>query len=111
MRFHEVAFGGETFQAVTPLDGPYSRIVFDPSRRAFVQLLPSIRVESTGGAQLEAIARALGATDVTVFDRLGFAFLDLPANLHPAEAVARVRALPGSPGAAVRLRPPRLQWR
>ena len=111
MRVHVVEFGGETFRAVTPLEGPYSRIVFDPSRRAFAQLLPSVRVEFPGGAQLEAIARALGATNVTVFDRLGFAFLELPANLHPVEAVARVEALPGSPGATVRMRPPKLQWR
>ena len=111
LRIHTVAFGGETFRAVTPLDGPYSRIVFDPSRRAFEQLMPSIRVESASSAQLEAIARELGATDVTVFDGLGFAFVALPANLHPVEAVARVEAMPGSPVAAVRLRGPRLQWR
>ena len=108
---HTVAFGGETFRAVTPLDGPHSRIVFDPARRAFEQLLPSIRVESPSSAQLEAIARELGATDVTVFDGLGFAFVALPASLHPVEAVARVGAMPGSPSAAVRLRAPRLQWR
>ena len=33
---------------------------------------------------------ALGATGITVFESLGFAIVELPEELHPADAVARV---------------------
>lgn len=110
-RIHLVTFGGDIFKAATPLDGPRSWIAFDPERRAFASLLPSIRVELEPGMQLDAIAAEVGATGVTVFESLGFAIVDLPRDLHPAEAAERVRGLPGQPDAAVRLRGPRIEWR
>ena len=110
-RIHVVTFDGDTFRAATPLAGPRSWIAFDPARRAFASLLPSIRVELGKGPQLEAVAAEVGATNVTVLSSLGFAIIDLPDDLHPAEAVRRVRELPGQPDAAVRLRGPRIEWR
>ena len=110
-RIHVVAFEGETFRAATPLDGPRSRIVFDPARRTFVPLLPSIRVAIDDGVAIDALAAALGATDVTVFESLGFAIVDLPDALHPADAVAQATDLLGRPAASVRLRGPRIEWR
>lgn len=110
-RIHFVTFEGDTFKAETPLDGPRSWIAFDPERRAFASLLPSIRVELEPGMQLDAIASEIGATGVTVFESLGFAIVDLPRDLHPADAAERVRGLPGQPDAAVRLRGPRIEWR
>ena len=110
-RVHVVVFDGQTFTAATPLDGPRSWIVFDPEKRAFASLLPSIRVELEDGLQLDAIAAEVGATGVTVLRSLGFAVLDLPDDVHPADAVARVGELPGRPDAAVRLRGPRIEWR
>ena len=110
-RIHVVSFEGDTFRAATPLDGPRSWIVFDPARRAFAPLLPSIRIELNGGVHLDAVAAEIGALRVTVFKSLGFAILDLPADLHPADATARVRNLPGQPYAEVRLRGPRIEWR
>ena len=110
-RIHVVTFEGETFTAATPLDGPWSRIVFDPARLSFVPLLPSIRVELKDGVQIEAVAAEVGATGITVFESLGFAFVDLPEGLHPADAVARVSNVLGQPGASVRLRGPRIEWR
>lgn len=110
-RIHLVTFEGDTFKAATPLDGPRSWIAFDPERRAFASLLPSIRVELEPGMQLDAIAAEVDATGVTVFESLGFAIVDLPQDLHPADAAARVRGLPGQPDAVVRLRGPRIEWR
>lgn len=110
-RMHVVVFEGETFSASTPIEGPWSRIAFDPSRRAFVQLLPSIRVETRDKTQLELIVRELGAINVTMFDSLALAVIDLPDDMHPAEAVARVQAMPGRPRATIRLRAPRVEWR
>ena len=110
-RIHIVTFEGETYRAATPLDGPRSWVAFDPDRRAFASLLPSIRVELDSDLQLDAVAAEVGATGVTVFESLGFAILDLPGDLHPADAVARVQALTGQPDASVRLRGPRIEWR
>ena len=110
-RIHVVSFEGETFRAATPVDGPWSRIVFDPSRRTFVPLLPSIRVELNDSVQIDAVAAAVDATGVTIFESLGFAIVELPEELHPANAVARVVNVLGQPGASVRLRRPEIEWR
>ena len=110
-RVHIVVFDGKTFRASTPLAGPSSRIVFDPSRRTFVQLLPSIRVELEDDIHLDSIARAVGAEKMTFFETLGFAIIDLPETLHPTEAIARLAAHPEQPKATIRLRGPGIEWR
>ena len=110
-RVHVVNYEGRTFRAATPLDGPWSRIVFDPSRRKFARLLPSVRAEIGSPRQLEAAKRALGATRADFFEKLGFAILHLPDDLHPVEAVAKLNALSGRPSASIRLPRPPIQWR
>lgn len=110
-RYHEVEFEGETFTASTPLRGPRSRIVFDPARRTFSTLLPSVRVELEQGVRTEAIAAVVDATRITVFEALGFAIVDLPADVHPAEAISRLQRLPGPPRATLRLSAPPIEWR
>lgn len=110
-RVHVVELDGETFAALVPLDGPSPRIVFDPARRSFARLLPSIRVETTDAAQLDTIATALGATGTTFFEPLGFAIVQLPPALDPLDAVARVNALLSRPAATVRIPPPPVKWR
>ena len=110
-RIHVVAFQGETFRVATALDGPRSRIVFDPVRRTFVALLPSIRVELGGSVRIEALAAEVGATGVAVFESLGFAIVELPQELHPADAVASISNALGAGVASVRLRGPRIEWR
>lgn len=110
-RIHVVTYEGETFSAATPLEGPESRIAFDPARRTFAPLLPSIRVELSERVQIGAVAAEVGATGITVFESLGFAILDLPEELHPADAVARISTAFGATIATVRLRGPRIEWR
>ena len=110
-RIHVVSFQGERFTATTPLAGAGSRIVFDPVRRTFVPLLQSIRVELGGGVPIDAIAAEVGAPGITVFESLGFAIVELPEDLHPADAVARVSSAFGGGVASVRLRGPRMEWR
>ena len=110
-RVHVVELDGETYRAATPIDGPRSRIVFDPARRKFASLLPSIRVELDGVVNTDAVSAELDATRVTVFESLGFAILELPDDVHPVDAVRRVRNLSGGPTATVRLRAHRLEWK
>lgn len=110
-RTHVVYIEGATYRAATPLQGPGAWIAFDPARRRFESLLPSIRVELAADGQLGTVIKAVGATDVEVFDSLGFAVLYLPSNLHPADAVVRARGLSGQSRASVRLRRPGIEWR
>lgn len=110
-REHRVRLDGETFRALTPRIGPASRIAFDPSRRTFAALLPSLRVELAPGVDLDAVAGVVRASRITRFDSLGFAILQLPGDLHPADAAARVAQLPARPAAGVRLRGPGIDWR
>ncbi len=110
-RVHVIHFEGETFRAATPLEGPSSRIAFDPSRRTFAPLLPSIRVELDSEAQLESIKKLTGATKAVFFETLGFAVVDLPETLHPLQAIKRLESLSGQPRATIRLRKPPIQWR
>lgn len=109
-RIHTVSFGGRAYRAATPLEGRASRVAFDPGRRKFVAVLSSIRVEVTGQAQVDAIARATGATGTTHIARLGVAFIELPESLHPVEAIKRLKAVPGRPKGSIRLRRPPVKW-
>ena len=110
-RVHVVAVDGAIHRASTPLRGAAARIAFDPLRGSFVELLPSLRVELGDGAPPETVAGAVGAVRVTRFDALGFAIVELPEHLHPADALARVRQLPDPPAATLRLRGPDIEWR
>ena len=110
-RVHVIEFEGEVFRAATPLEGPASRVAFDPSRRAFVPLLPGIRVEAGSRDRLEHIAESLGAGKSVYFDKLGFGIIDLPEDLHPLEAIARLESVSGQPKANIRLRRAPLEWR
>ena len=110
-RVHVVSMAGKTWRAAAPLEGPRHWLAFDPARRKFAELMPSIRVELGNGVDPKAVAKAVDAVGIEVFETLGFAIVMLPTNLHPAAAEARIEALPGQPEAALRLRRPRIQWR
>lgn len=110
-RVHVVRFDGRTYRASTPLRGAGSHIVFDPGRKRFVALLPSLRIDLAGGVPLQAIAEALGAIRVTRFESLDFAVMHLPEELHPADALARLNRGFEPVSASPRLQAPPLKWR
>jgi len=99
------------YRAATPLQGPFSRIAFDPSRRSFARLLPSIRVELSSERQLESVKSALGAEKADFFGKLGFAIIYLPDAVHPLDAIAQLAEGPGRHKATIRLSGPRIKWR
>ena len=111
LRVHVVHCAGETYRAATALQGPYSRIAFDPSRRSFARLLPSIRVELTSERQLESAKSAVGAEKADFFGKLGFAIIYLPETVHPLDAIAKLAKGPGRQKATIRLSGPRIKWR
>lgn len=108
-RIHEVTFKDRTYHAATPLTGPSSRIIFDPSRRKFRVLLPSIRVNCASHGQADEFAQLAGAQRFRFFERLGFAILFLPSDVHPADAAGQINASSGQEAASIRVRrrPPR----
>ena len=110
-RVHVIEFEGEVFRAATPLEGPASRIAFDPSRRTFAPLLPSIRVEVESRDRLNDIAKLFGSANSVYFDRLGFGIIDLPGDLHPLKAIERLNTVSAEAKASIRLRRPPLEWR
>ena len=110
-RVHVIEFECEVFRAATPLQGPASRIAFDPSRWTFVPLLSSIRVEADSEAQLQDIAERLGAGESVYFDKLSFGIIHLPEDMHPLKAIAQLETAAGQPRANIRLRRPPIEWR
>ena len=110
-RIHEVTFKGRAHRATTPLSGPASRILFDPSRRKFRMLLPSIRVACASRDQADEFARLTRAERLRFFERLGFAILFLPDAVHPAEAAEKVNAASGRETASLRIRRRPPQWK
>lgn len=110
-RIHEVTLEGRTYRAATPLDGPASRIAFDMSRRRFARLLPGIRVGCASREEADSIGKLARATRTRYLDKLGFAILDLPDTVHPAEAAARVNAELGGDKASVRIRRRNPRWK
>lgn len=111
LRVHVVHCAGAIYRAATPLEGPYSRIAFDPMRRSFMRLLPSIRVELSSERQLESAKSALGAEKADFFAKLGFAIIYLPDTVHPLDAIADLAEGPGRHKATIRLSGPRIKWR
>jgi len=110
-RMHEVTFKGQAYRAATPLTGPSSRILFDPSQRKFRMLLPSIRVSCASRDQADEFARLTRAERLRFFERLGFAILFLPDAVHPAEAAEKVNAASGRETASLRIRRQPPQWK
>ncbi len=108
---HLVEYQGQIYKAVTPIHGPMSRILFDPQARKFRAILPSIRVTTNDARALESFVEALGARRATLFKSLGFAIVEIPKDMHPLRAVAKLQTLPSRPEARLRTRGPRRQWR
>ena len=66
-RIHVVTFQGETFTAATPLDGPWSRIVFDPARRLGAAARAPDRMAMTRRAGAFCRTAAARASTAAVF--------------------------------------------
>ena len=106
-RIHVVTMDGTTFRAATPRSGPRSRLVFDPVRRRFASLLPSIRVEMNKPVDLDALSSAVNAIDVTVIDSLEFAIVHLPVGHASRRGDQAAAVLAGPTGSSRPVAPPK----
>ena len=110
-QIHRLLLDGVEFTLDVPMQASPGHLAFDPKRREFTRLLPSIRIELHENTDLEPVIEALQAASVTEFAPLGFAFVDLPEDLHPVDALAIIAALDGDYEAHVRLPMPPIEWR
>lgn len=110
-RIHRVRLGDEEFTLQVPLGAPPRHVAFDPTSRRFTRLLPSLRIELEPDTDLGMLREALGATDVTMFEPLGFAFVALPEDMHPLDALDIIDSLEHDYQATVRLPMPAIEWR
>ena len=110
-RKHSVKLEGKIYRASTPLKGTRSRIAFDPLRKRFVGLLPSIRVELNTNIDAATLAEVVDAGRITTFRKLGFHIIELPEDVHPVDAVKTIQRLACEPNATVRTRAMKLEWR
>ncbi len=107
-RSYRVTMDGQDFEFSLPASAASRHFAFDPRRRAFTKLLPSLRIELTEHTDLTPLVEALQATGVNAFESLGFAFIDLPEDLHPVDALAVVSDLEMGYSATVRLPMPQI---
>ena len=110
-RRYVVTLEGKTYRASTPLHGTRSRIAFDPLRKRFIGLLPSIRVDLNENVDVEVLAETVDALRVTTFRELGFHIIELPEDVHPVDAIKAIQRLDSKPKATVRTRGMKLEWR
>ncbi len=106
-----VTLDGEVFTRQVPRGAPRAHLAFDPKPRRFTRLLPSLRVDLIDDTDILALTEAVRATGVTPFAALGFAFVDLPEDLHPVDALAIIADLDGDYHANVRLPMPPIDLR
>lgn len=110
-RIFRVTLDGEDYETKLPATTSNFHLAFDPKRRTFTRLLPSLRIELTEGANLTLLLESLQAAGITKFEPLGFAFVDLPEDLHPMDALAIIENLDGDYSATLRLPMPPITWR
>ena len=109
-RIYDVTLDGRRYELVLPINAPPRYLAFDPRHRAFTVLLPSIRVALDADTDLAPLAEAVRATRISAFEPLGFAFIDLPKELHPLDAVAIIEGLEREYSATVRLPVLKIDW-
>ena len=108
-RVYQAFHDGATRTLHVALDAVPRFAAFDPERNRFELLSPSLRVELEDDALLDDVIAASGAIGAKAYPMLGFAIVQLPSQVNPADAAGVVQSLPGVVDAQVMIeRPPRV---
>ena len=94
-RVYRATREGQTRTAHEALSGPTRYWAYNPQRHRFERLSPVVRVELDDYDLLPGIVQAVGGTDSKVFSLLGFAVVNLPAELNPHTALQSIVHMPG----------------
>lgn len=110
-RLYEVHYKGNKHTASIPLDSPSFRLVFNPKKRMFDQMLSSVRVELKDYQKLDEIVKSIGGTRGKAYPQLGYAVIGLKEDTHPVKAVELLNRMTDVVAAEIRLKgPPKRFW-
>ena len=110
-RLYEVHYKGNKHTASIPLESPTLRLVFNPKKRMFDQMLSSVRVELKDYQQLDEVVKSVGGTGGKAYPQLGYAVIGLKKDTHPVEAVELLQSMTDVEAAEIRLKgPPKRFW-
>ena len=108
-RVYRVFHKGVTRALHVPLDAALRHAAFDPERNRLELLSPALRVELEDYGLLDQIVAVAGGTRGKAYPMLGFAIVQLPPHVNPAEAANAIEALPGVVDAQLMIEgPPRV---
>lgn len=102
-RVYRAFLGGRTHSAHIALDGPPRHMAFDRQQRRFREVLPSLVVELGDYARLDEVIESAGGLSGKAYPELGFAVVQLPETVNPAEAARALQAHPTVSAARVQL--------
>ena len=110
-RLYEVHYKGNKHTASIPLDSPTFRLVFNPKKRMFDQMLSSVRVELKDYQKLDEVVKSIGGTRGKAYPQLGYAVIGLKTDTHPVKAVDLLNRMSDVVSAEIRLKgPPKRFW-
>ena len=105
-RVYRATLNGETHTTRVALDGPPKHMAFDPERERFREVTPSVIVELSDYALLDEVVESSGVLAGKAYPELGFAIVQLPETLNPAEAARALLGHPAVDAARVQLAGP-----
>ena len=94
-RVYQAFHDGATRTLHVALDAVPRYAAFDTERNRFELLSASLRVELEDDALLDDVIAAAGATGGKAYPMLGFAIVQLPSQVNPADAAGDIQSLPG----------------
>jgi len=84
---HRARYHGQTHTAYAQLEGPERHLAFNPQSRRFEEVSSSLLIRLASDSHLEAVIEASGAIGGKAYPALGWALLQLPAEVNPATVV------------------------
>ncbi len=105
-RVYRAQHKGKDHQVHMALDGAPRHLAFDLEAGRFRDILPSLRIEMNDYASFDTIVQQAGGTGGKVYEALGFALIQLPDDLNPAEVAAELSELHSVTRATIQLRGP-----
>ncbi len=105
-RVYRARHKGKDHHVHVALDGPAPYLAFDVEEGRFRNILPSLRVEMNDYADFDAVVQQAGGNGGKVYEALGFALIQLPDDINPAEVAAELSTMPSVTRANIQLQGP-----
>ncbi|MDD9963535.1 MAG: S8 family peptidase [Gammaproteobacteria bacterium] len=96
---HRARYQGQTHTAYAQLEGPERHLAFNPQSRRFEEVSSSLLIRLASDGHLETVIEASGAVGGKAYPALGWALLQLPAEVNPATVAQTLQSSPLVEGA------------